>query len=87
MPDTAAPKDGIPPDVEVGLDAVGELPPAVAGVVGFGPEIGGKDSNNDVPNDDEGLNALSPLNPVVCGLSAGDKEVEGEPDAVVAPVL
>jgi hypothetical protein len=32
------------------------------------------------------LNAFSPLNPVVCGLSAGDNETEGDTDVVVAPV-
>jgi len=83
--DAAAPKDGIPPDAEVGVEvaAVGELLP---GVLGLDPGIGGRDSNNDAPKADEGLNALSPLNPVVCGLSVGDKEMDGGLEVVVAPV-
>jgi len=39
--------------------------PVIAGVTGAEPGIEGKDSNNEAPNDDEGLNGLSPLKPVV----------------------
>jgi len=77
------PKEDIPPGAEVGVDALatGESP---LGELSEG--IGGKDSNNDVPKDDEGLNALSPLKPVVCGLSAGDNDSGGGLDVAVAPV-
>lgn len=88
--DAAAPKEGIPPGAEIGVDAATADEEELAVPVGFGlePEIGGKDSNNDAPKDDEGLNALSPLNPVVCGLSVGDRDIDGglDVDVDVAPV-
>lgn len=46
-------------------------------VVGSG--IGGKDSSRVAPNDDVGLNGLSPENPVVCGCKG-----DGENEVVVA---
>ena len=44
--------------------------------------IGGRDSSSEAPNDDVGLNALIPLNPVVCGFNGGENVIDG----VVAPV-
>lgn len=40
------------------------------GVVGADWGIGGSESRRAAPNDEVGLNALSPVNPVVCGCSA-----------------
>ena len=70
------------------MAAAGELLLAEPGVLEDGIDTGGKDSSNDVPKDEEGVNALSPLNPVACGLSAGDMDVDGALDVVVvvAPV-
>jgi len=45
--------------------AAGEVPPAVPVEFELGIVIGGKDSKSEAPKDEEGLNALSPLNPVV----------------------
>ena len=81
--DAAVPKDGIPPG-EVGVEAAAVDEPLLAAPEGLG--IGGKDSNSDAPKEDEGLNGFSPLNPVVCGLSAGEKDIDGGFDVIVAPV-
>jgi len=36
----------------------------VTGLVGPEPEMGGRDSINDAPKDDEGMNGFRPSNPV-----------------------
>jgi len=55
--------------VPAGYDAVAEAASS-AGVVGADCGIGGSASSSDAPNDDVGLNALSPaVKPVVCGRS------------------
>lgn len=41
--------------------------PAPAGVAGAEPGMGGKDSINEAPNEDDGLNAFSPEKPVIWG--------------------
>ncbi len=60
-----APSPGKPVGCDVSvvpeLDAGGE----VAGVDGA-DGMGGSDSSSAAPNDEDGLNALMPLNPVVC---------------------
>lgn len=65
--------------------------PFAPGVFWFELGTGGKESNNDAPKFEEGLNALRPVNPVVCGFNAGDDVLEGllvapEAVALVAPV-
>ena len=60
------------------------------GVVGPDPGIGGRLSNNDAPNDDDGLNVFNPVNvprPVVFEVNppVGWKEIDGMVE-VVAPV-
>jgi hypothetical protein len=82
--DAAVPKDGIPPG-EVGVDVAAVVGESLL-AFGLDPGIGGKDSNSDAPKDDEGLNALSPLNPVGCGLRVDEREIDGGFDVVVAPV-
>ena len=73
--------------VEPEFDAGGEAP-GVEGAEG----IGGSDSSNAAPKDEDGLNALSPLNPVVCLCSgvvpvpADEMEMDGAPADDVAPV-
>lgn len=47
--------------------------------------MGGSDSNSEAPNEDDGLNALIPENPVVCGCM-GDIEMEGAEVPFVVPV-
>jgi len=63
---------------------------AVDGVVGPDPGIGGRLSNNDAPNDDDGLKVFSPVNaprPAECevGPPVGWTETDGIVE-VVAPV-
>lgn len=76
---------GWEPSVEPGLDGGGD----VAGVEGLEAGMGGSDSRRAAPNEDDGLNALRPLNPVVCGrngaLPAEEMEMEGAV-VEVAPV-
>ena len=60
------------------------------GVVGPDPGIGGRLSNNDAPNDDDGLKVFNPVNvprPVVCEVSppVGWTETDGAVE-VVTPV-
>jgi len=61
---------------------------SVPGVPGLEPGIGGNDSRSEAPKEDEGLKALSPLNPVTCGLRDGEvgNDVVPLPDIDVAPV-
>jgi hypothetical protein len=57
--------------------------PLSAGVPGKDPGIGGKDSSNDAPNDDDGLNGFKPTNPVNWGFrELGLEDIE----VLVAPV-
>ena len=73
--------------VEPGVDEGGE-PAGVEGADG----MGGSDSRSAAPNEDEGLNAFRPLNPVVCRCSgaappADEIEIDGAPPEMeVAPV-
>lgn len=66
--------------------------PVTSGVVGADCGIGGSDSRRDAPKDDDGLNALSGVKPVVCGFSAPfappgeDREMEGAEEVNVEPV-
>lgn len=72
------------PNADGGEDVpVGGFAP---GVPGLEPGIGGSDSKSEAPKEDEGLNALRPLKPVICGLSVGDIEGAALPEVVVAPV-
>lgn len=59
------------------------------GVVGADCGIGGRDSNNAAPKEEDGLNGLSPLlKPVFCGCNglAEEIEMDGAEDVIVAPV-
>jgi len=59
------------------------------GVVGADCGIGGSDSRSAAPNVDDGLNGLSPPpKPVFCGCRglAGETEMDGAEDVIVAPV-
>lgn len=58
------------------------------GVVGADCGIGGRDSSSAAPKEEDGLNALSPANPVFCGCNglAEDTEMDGAEDVAVAPV-
>lgn len=52
--------------------------PVIAGVVGWDPGTGGRDSSREAPNDEDGLNGFKPVNPVTCdftGVSVVEKEV------------
>jgi len=65
----------------------GEVMPVTPGVFGSEPGIGGKDSNNEAPKEEVGLNAFMPVNPVVCGFNVGESDTDGAPeDMLVAPV-
>ena len=44
-----------------------------AGVVGVDCGIGGNDSSNEAPKEDEGLKAFNPVKPVVCGCNGFEK--------------
>lgn len=80
-------KEGNPPGAEDGVDVpAGGLPFVTLVKFELDPGIGGKDSNSDAPKDDVGLNGLSPPNPVICGLSVGDNDTDGVPEAVVVLV-
>lgn len=69
----------------VGIDAMaGGVP--LAGAEGPDAGIGGSDSSNEAPKDDEGLNGLIPPKPVDWGCRGGDTAMEGDEDALVAPV-
>ena len=71
------------PVVPAGYNAVAEAASS-AGVVGADCGIGGSASSSDAPNDDVGLNALSPaVKPVVCGRSGTPV---GWLDSTVLPV-
>lgn len=39
--------------------------------------IGGKDSRSAAPKDEEGLKALRPENPVICGFNGAETDIEG----------
>lgn len=76
-------------DAEDGADVpAGDVVLVALDMLVLDPGMGGKDSRSEAPKDEEGLKALSPLNPVIWGLSAGDSEMEGVPPlaVVVAPV-
>jgi len=79
-------------DKEVGLAAeyvaFVDGRPVTAGVVGPEPGIGGSDSNNEAPKEDDGLNGFRPLNPVRWDLMGGREGtcIEGADEAAVAPV-
>ena len=53
-----------------------EVLTVVAGASRLTCGIGGNDSSNDVPNDEDGLNGLIPPNPVGCGFRVEDDGVE-----------
>jgi len=72
------------PNADGGDEALAAAVGFVPGVPGLDPGIGGNDSRSDAPKEDEGLKALSPLKPVICGLSGGD--VDSEDAVPVAPV-
>lgn len=76
---------GCEPSAEPGFEEGGD----VTGVDGA-EGMGGSDSSKAAPNEEEGLNALRPLNPVVCGRRgappAEDMEMEGALLREVAPV-
>lgn len=54
---------------------------------GSDPGMGGRDSSNDVPNDEDGLKALRPLNPVNWGFRGAETEMDGAVDIDVAFVV
>lgn len=58
------------------------------GVLGADCGIGGNDSNSAAPNEEDGLKALIPLNPVFCGCNGAAEEIEidGAADAAVVAV-
>lgn len=62
--------------------------PFPVGVALFSGVLGkaGKDSSRDAPNEDEGLKALIPPNPVEWVCTVGDTVIDGDVDVTVAPV-
>lgn len=67
---TPSPLDPDPENVDtipVGCNPVleGGFAPVIAGDVGAEPGIGGNDSINDAPKDEDGLNGFKPEKPVI----------------------
>jgi len=48
--------------------------------------IGGSDSKSEAPKDDVGLNGFNPANPVICGWSELETDIEGIEGTLIMPV-